>query len=128
MILQQESLVLFITIFTIFIAATSSPTRAQKSNSSACESSCGTGKSAKVVPYPFGFSGGCPIILQCDHTVGDVKIGEFQVLNITPNVIVTNILADLNRSIERIKPLFGKNFGPSSNNSLLFQQVHYEET
>ncbi|KAG6779010.1 hypothetical protein POTOM_015374 [Populus tomentosa] len=87
MILQQESLVLFITIFTIFIAATSSPTRAQKSNSSACESSCGTGKSAKVVPYPFGFSRGCPIILQCDHTVGDVKIGEFQVQNITPNVI-----------------------------------------
>nr|TKR99995.1 hypothetical protein D5086_0000188040 [Populus alba] len=121
MILQQESLVLFITIFTIFIAATSSPTRAHKSNSSACESSCGTGKSAKVVPYPFGFSRGCPIILQCDHTVGDVKIGEFQVLNITPNVIVTNILADLNRSIERIKPLFGKNFGPSSNNSLLLQ-------
>uniref|UniRef100_A0A6M2EFJ8 Protein kinase domain-containing protein n=1 Tax=Populus davidiana TaxID=266767 RepID=A0A6M2EFJ8_9ROSI len=124
MILQQESLVLFITIFTIFIAATSSPTRAQKSNSSACVSSCGTGKSAKLVPYPFGFSGGCPIILQCDHTVGDVKIGEFHVQNITPNVIVTNILAECNRSIARIKPLFGKNFGPSLNNSLLLQDCN----
>nr|TKS02142.1 wall-associated receptor kinase-like 14 [Populus alba] len=122
MILQQESLVLFITIITIFIAATSSPT--QKSNSSACESSCGTGKSVKVVPYPFGFSGGCPIILQCDHTAGDVKIGEFHVQNITPNVIVTNILADCNRSIARIKPLFGKNFAPSLNNSLLLQNCN----
>ncbi|XP_061949681.1 wall-associated receptor kinase-like 14 [Populus nigra] len=121
MSLQQESLVLFITIITIFIAATSTPTRAQKSNSSDCESSCGTGKSAKVVPYPFGFSRGCPISLQCNHTVGDVKIGEFQVQNITPNVIMINILADCNRSIERMKPLFGKNFGPSSNNSLLLQ-------
>lgn len=121
MSLQQESLVLFITIITIFIAATSTPTRAQKSNSSDCESSCGTGKSAKVVPYPFGFSRGCPISLQCNHTVGDVKIGEFQVQNITPNVIMINILADCNRSIERTKPLFGKNFGPSSNNSLLLQ-------
>jgi len=121
MSLRQESLVLFITIITIFIAATSTPTRAQKSNSSDCESSCGSGKSAKVVPYPFGFSIGCPIILQCNHTVGDVKIGEFQVQNITPNVIMINILADCNRSIERIKPLFGKNFCPSSKNSLLLQ-------
>ncbi|KAJ6378677.1 hypothetical protein OIU78_028826 [Salix suchowensis] len=124
MSLQQESFVLFIAIITVFIAATSTTARAQKFNSSNCKSSCGTGKHANVVPYPFGFSNGCPIILKCNHTVGDVKIGEFQVQNITPNGILINIPAECDRSIETIRPLFGKNFSPSSNNSFLLQNCN----
>ncbi|KAJ6366973.1 hypothetical protein OIU77_003371 [Salix suchowensis] len=124
MSLKQESLVLFIAIITVFIAATSTTARAQKFNSSNCKSSCGTGKHANVVPYPFGFSNGCPIILKCNHTVGDVKIGEFQVQNITPNGILINIPAECDRSIETIRPLFGKNFSPSSNNSFLLQNCN----
>ncbi|KAJ6419979.1 hypothetical protein OIU84_029992 [Salix udensis] len=124
MSLQQESFVLFITIITVFITATSTTTRAQKFSSSNCKSSCGTGKHANVVPYPFGFSNGCPIILQCNQTVGDVKIGEFQVQNITPNGILINIPAECDRSIEKIRPLFGKNFSPSSNNSFLLQNCN----
>ncbi|CAK7339472.1 unnamed protein product [Dovyalis caffra] len=124
MSLQQESLVLFIIIFAIFIATTSNTARAQRSNSSNCVSSCGTGKSAKVVPFPFGFSSGCPINLSCNHRVGDIRIGEFQVLNITPNGILISILADCNRSIEKIKPLFGQNFSPSMKNSLLLQNCN----
>ncbi|KAJ6733006.1 WALL-ASSOCIATED RECEPTOR KINASE-LIKE 14 [Salix koriyanagi] len=124
MSLKQESLVLFIAIITVFIAATSTTARAQKFNSSNCKSSCGTGKHANVVPYPFGFSNGCPIILKCNHTVGDVKIGEFQVQNITPNGILINIPAECDRSIETIRPLFGRNFSPSSNNSFLLQNCN----
>ncbi|KAF9678404.1 hypothetical protein SADUNF_Sadunf07G0031500 [Salix dunnii] len=127
MSLQQESLVLFIAIITVFIAATSTTTRAQKFNSSNCSSSCGTGK-FNVVPYPFGFSSGCPIFLQCNHTVGDVKIGEFQVQNITPNGILINIQAECDRSIEKIWPLFGQNFAPSSNNSFLLQNCNNSNT
>lgn len=124
MSLQQESFVLFITIITVFITATSTTTRAQKFNSSNCKSSCGTGKSANVVPYPFGFSNGCPIILKCNQTVGDVRIGEFQVQNITPNGILINIPAECDRSIKTIRPLFGQNFRPSSNNSFLLQNCN----
>ncbi|KAI5588658.1 hypothetical protein BDE02_05G112700 [Populus trichocarpa] len=120
MSLRQESLLLFITFITIFIATTSPTTKAQKSGSN-CASSCGIGKSARVVPYPFGFSNGCPIQLNCESTEGEIKIGEFQVQNITPNGILVNLPADCNRSIETIRPLFGLNYGPSWQNSLLLQ-------
>ena len=120
MILQLENLQLLITIITIFIATTSPTTRARKSGNS-CASSCGIGKAAKVVPYPFGFSNGCPIRLNCKSTEGEIKIDEFQVENITPNGILINLPADCNRSIETIKPLFGQNYGPSWQNSLLLQ-------
>ncbi|KAG6737073.1 hypothetical protein POTOM_059939 [Populus tomentosa] len=120
MSLRQESLLLFNTIIAIFIATTSPTTKAQTSGSN-CASSCGSGKSARVVPYPFGFSNGCPILLNCESTEGEIKIGEFQVQNITPNGIVVNLPADCNRSIETIRSLFGPNYGPSWKNSLLLQ-------
>ncbi|KAJ6398509.1 hypothetical protein OIU77_019326 [Salix suchowensis] len=53
-----------------------------------------------VVPYPFGFSNGCPIQLNCNST------------------------EDCSRSIETIKPLFGQNYGPSWQNSLLLQNCN----
>ncbi|KAL3592068.1 hypothetical protein D5086_010708 [Populus alba] len=120
MSLRRESLLLFITIIAIFIATISPTTKAQTSGSN-CASSCGFGKSARVVPYPFGFSDGCPILLNCESTEGEIKIGEFQVQNITPNGILVNLPADCNRSIETISSLFGPNYGPSSKNSLLLQ-------
>ncbi|KAG5245640.1 wall-associated receptor kinase [Salix suchowensis] len=123
MILQLGSLQLLITIITIFIATASPTTKAQKSGSS-CASSCGIGKAANVVPYPFGFSNGCPIQLNCNSTEGKIKIDEFQVQSITPNGILINLPADCSRSIETIKPLFGQNYGPSWQNSLLLQNCN----
>ncbi|KAJ6919507.1 wall-associated receptor kinase-like 14 isoform X2 [Populus alba x Populus x berolinensis] len=120
MSLQKESLLLFITIIAIFIATTSPTTKARTSGSN-CASSCGIGKSARVVQYPFGFSNGCRIQLNCESTEGEIKIGEFQVQNITPNGILVNLPADCSRSIETIRPLFGSNYGPSWKNSLLLQ-------
>ncbi|KAJ6304911.1 hypothetical protein OIU78_020458, partial [Salix suchowensis] len=123
MILQLGSLQLLITVITIFIATASPTTKAQKSGSS-CASSCGIGKAANVVPYPFGFSNGCPIQLNCNSTEGKIKIDEFQVQSITPNGILINLPADCSRSIETIKPLFGQNYGPSWQNSLLLQNCN----
>ncbi|KAJ6353143.1 hypothetical protein OIU76_002200 [Salix suchowensis] len=78
------------------------PSKTIKNDSSTgnCASSCGIGKAANVVPYPFGFSNGCPIQLNCNST------------------------EDCSRSIETIKPLFGQNYGPSWQNSLLLQNCN----
>ncbi|KAJ6736691.1 WALL-ASSOCIATED RECEPTOR KINASE-LIKE 21 [Salix viminalis] len=92
-----------------------------RKSGSDCASSCGIGKAANVVPYPFGFSNGCPIQLNCNSTEGKIKIDEFQVQSITPNGVLINLPADCSRSIETIKPLFGQNYGPSLSNSLLLQ-------
>ncbi|XP_038701297.1 wall-associated receptor kinase-like 14 [Tripterygium wilfordii] len=84
-----------------------------------CSNSCGTGKSAKSVPYPFGFSSGCLIRLNCSS--GAVKIENFDVLNITPNGILVHLPQNCRRPINSIKPLFGSNYALARQNSLLFQ-------
>ena len=82
--------------------------------------SCGTGKSAKRVHYPFGFSSDSPIKLNCSKE-GEIEIQNFKVQNVTTDSIVINIPAQCHREIQKIEPLFGKNYALSSKNSLLFQ-------
>ncbi|KAJ4843708.1 hypothetical protein Tsubulata_024554 [Turnera subulata] len=100
------------TLFTL------TPTCKAHIRNSSCSTICGTGKSAKEVPYPFGFSPGCPIQLDC---AGDIRIGEFQVQNITPSGILINLPAECNRSIETIKPLFSSHYALASRNGLLLR-------
>ncbi|KAL5557190.1 hypothetical protein UlMin_039426 [Ulmus minor] len=75
-------------------------------------------KGCKQLPYPFGFSKG--IELNCSND-GDITIGGFQVRNITKTSIFVDLPAKCNRSIESIRPLFGKNYGLTWQNSLLLQ-------
>ena len=82
--------------------------------------SCGTGKSAKRVHYPFGFSSDSPIRLNCSKE-GEIEIQNFKVQNVTTDSIVINLPAQCHREIQKIEPLFGKNYALSSKNSLLFQ-------
>nr|XP_011469530.1 PREDICTED: wall-associated receptor kinase-like 14 [Fragaria vesca subsp. vesca]XP_011469531.1 PREDICTED: wall-associated receptor kinase-like 14 [Fragaria vesca subsp. vesca] len=80
-----------------------------------CTTTCGS----ESVQYPFGFSDGCKIRLNCSdpHT----SIGNFTVQNITSTSIFVNLPAKCNRPVKSMIELFGPNFGPTWNNSLLFQ-------
>lgn len=89
-----------------------------------CSPSCGKGKSAIRLSYPFGFSDGCPIKLTCSSskTNNSARIGEFMVLNVTRSSLLVQLPAKCNRSIDSIYPLFGPYYGPAWSNGFLLQQ------
>ncbi|KAF2283437.1 hypothetical protein GH714_013262 [Hevea brasiliensis] len=118
MISEGAQLALII-ISSIFLVTS---TKVHSHNSSIhCQKSCGTGDSVRWVPYPFGFSDGCSIRLNCTQRTGEIKIGDFQVQNITPNGILMILPAECNRILESIKPLFGQYYAPAWRNGLLLQ-------
>ncbi|KAJ9170786.1 hypothetical protein P3X46_018865 [Hevea brasiliensis] len=120
MILEGTQLALII-ITSIFLVTSA---RAHSHNSSSiCQKSCGTVESAKWVPYPFGFSDGCGIRLNCTQQ-GDIMIGGFKVQNITPDGIFIYLPAKCNRSLELIKPLFGQYYSPAWRNGILLQNCN----
>ncbi|CAI0554334.1 unnamed protein product [Linum tenue] len=85
-----------------------------------CEQVCsGGGGGGGRVPYPFGFSSGCPIQLNC--SAGEIRIGEFRVQNITPDGVIVAVPAKCNRPLDSLSSLFGSNFAPAWRTSLLLQ-------
>ncbi|XP_024031019.1 wall-associated receptor kinase-like 14 [Morus notabilis] len=107
-------------IFILFIAILVSSSSMEARSSTICDRSCpsGNGKSPNTVPFPFGFSDGCEIRLNCS-SFGETKIGEFVVQNFTASSVFVNLSAKCDRPIESIKPLFGRNYGLTWENSLL---------
>ncbi|WOG93147.1 hypothetical protein DCAR_0312428 [Daucus carota subsp. sativus] len=104
-------------ITTLFLLSSSS---SQASHNSSCSRVCGAHKSTQIhVQYPFGFSPGCEIQLACLNS--SVKIEQFRVQNVTNDHILVDIPAQCDRNISAIRPLFGRNFAPSSRNSFLLQ-------
>lgn len=88
-----------------------------------CIQTCGKGKSATRLSYPFGFSSGCPIRLNCSSTTNSsAEIGDFNVLNVTRSSLLVQLPAKCNRSISSISSLFGLNYGPAWSNGFLLQQ------
>ncbi|KAG2308151.1 hypothetical protein Bca52824_027899 [Brassica carinata] len=82
-----------------------------------CDGVCG----GLILPYPFGFSHGCPIRFTC-FAEKQARIGAFSVQNVTEDSIFLHIPHDCHRSIEAMKPLFGENHAPTSENSFLMEQ------
>ncbi|XP_010531235.1 PREDICTED: wall-associated receptor kinase-like 14 isoform X2 [Tarenaya hassleriana] len=80
-----------------------------------CNGVCGQ----TTLPYPFGFSLGCPIRFECSG--GVAKIGEFSVKNVTDESVFVGIPINCSRSIEKLKPLFGELHAPTSENSFLVE-------
>ncbi|XP_019446756.1 PREDICTED: wall-associated receptor kinase-like 14 [Lupinus angustifolius] len=101
----------FAIVFTIFMFYS---TKAINNN---CERSCGK----HSLKYPFGFSSGCEIQLNCAERK-QVQIGELKVQNVTSDSIYIRLPAKCNRRISFVDPLFGKNFAPTRNNSFLVQR------
>ncbi|XP_043709030.1 wall-associated receptor kinase-like 14 [Telopea speciosissima] len=116
MLLNHRNLVLLLLISILAIRAA-----AHASNSS-CNRSCGHGR-RNLLPFPFGFSDGCEIHLNCSED-GDIRIGDFRVQSVNPESIVVNILAECNRSIEPLRQLFGRNYALTWKNGLLLYQCH----
>ncbi|CAM8892452.1 unnamed protein product [Rhodiola kirilowii] len=111
---------LLVTIF-VFVVIVSFDGVVNAAGKERCQRTCGRGKSAIEVNYPFGFSEGCEIRLNCSKSGQRVKIGEFRVHRVTPNNIFVNVTPKCNRPLKEIEPFFGKNFGLTWKNSLLLQ-------
>ncbi|KAM7510262.1 hypothetical protein LguiB_009137 [Lonicera macranthoides] len=115
MVLHQTRIVVIVIIITIFISSST------EASNSTCNHYCGTVRSNRTrVPYPFGFSAGCPIRLDC-HSNGDIRIGEFKIQNFTTDYILIDLPAQCNRSIHSIKHLINHNFALTWRNNLLLQ-------
>ncbi|CAA2988367.1 wall-associated receptor kinase-like 14 [Olea europaea subsp. europaea] len=80
-----------------------------------CNRSCG--EVENKVPYPFGFSDGCKIKLNCSEN--EIHIGDFLVQSLTSDSILVSLPATCNRSIDALNPLFGTNFAVTGRNGLL---------
>lgn len=100
------------TIIAIIMAILMESTKANKS--SECNQYCGYGAR---VPYPFGFSEGCPIPLNCSS--GEIQMGDFQVENVTTDYIFVSVPAECGRPMKRMKQLFQHNYAPTRRNTLL---------
>ncbi|KAK8685837.1 hypothetical protein V6N13_124871 [Hibiscus sabdariffa] len=100
-------------LFVIFLA------NSVNSENIKCQGSCVTSNFSSPLPFPFGFSPGCPIQLNCTPT--GVRIGEFQVLNVTSKDIIIDLPAKCQRPLASISVLFGGNYALSVDNTLLLQ-------
>ncbi|KAH7851624.1 hypothetical protein Vadar_014425 [Vaccinium darrowii] len=108
----QFSSILAFTVAAVFV---STSIKAVKS-SAQCNQSC-KGYPNRV-PYPFGFSAGCKIRLNCTQN-GRIRIGRFEVENITSDSILVNLPPECNRTVQQTRQLFGLNYAPTSQNGLL---------
>ncbi|KAF8051827.1 hypothetical protein N665_1662s0001 [Sinapis alba] len=83
-----------------------------------CDGACG----GLILPYPFGFSHGCPIRFTC-FAAGEARIGAFSVQNVTEDSIFLRVPHDCYRSVEAMKPLFSEHYAPTtSENSFLMEE------
>ncbi|GMH19469.1 hypothetical protein Nepgr_021310 [Nepenthes gracilis] len=74
----------------------------------------------KSLGYPFGFSGGCEIQLNCSSG-GQISLAGFAVYNVTSDSIMILFPAKCNRPIQDITKLFDKHYAPTGQNELLLQ-------
>ncbi|XP_057503285.1 wall-associated receptor kinase-like 14 [Actinidia eriantha] len=81
-----------------------------------CNQTCG----AKHLQYPFGFSSGCPIRLNCTGN-DTVSIGEFPVQSLTSDHVMVHLPAVCDRPIETLNYLFSRSFAPISQNGILLR-------
>lgn len=89
---------------------------AEANNSAACNRYCGT----TSVQYPFGFTEGCEIRLNCTPNK-NIQIGDFQVQNITTDNILVNLPAKCDRHILEIDRFFNQNYAPTWRNNFLLR-------
>ncbi|KAB2030094.1 hypothetical protein ES319_D05G207600v1 [Gossypium barbadense] len=87
-----------------------------QAQSSKCNRSCGD----KFVPFPFGFSAGCQIPLNCSSN-NQQLIADFRVLTINADRIKISIEATCNRPLQVFHRLYGPNYAPTSQNAILLQ-------
>ncbi|KAJ8494137.1 hypothetical protein OPV22_015858 [Ensete ventricosum] len=83
-----------------------------------CKRACGS----YTASYPFGFSDGCPIRLNCsNHPKPTIRIGEFTVRNITDDGLLVDVPPACNRSVHAARSLFGNNYALNGRNGLFLR-------
>ncbi|XP_074580495.1 wall-associated receptor kinase-like 14 isoform X2 [Curcuma longa] len=83
-----------------------------------CNRSCGS----YTAPYPFGFSDGCSIPLNCSNPASSTySIGDFAVLNLTQDAIVVDVQPSCNRPVRTASTFFGQNFALSNRTGVLLR-------
>ncbi|OMO80251.1 hypothetical protein CCACVL1_13091 [Corchorus capsularis] len=104
---MKEPVLLFLAIVLL------SSVTVQASN---CNRSCGGGK---LFPYPFGFSSGCQIPLNCSNRQS--FLAGFPIISIADDRIKISIDATCDRPIQDLYHLYGANYAPTYRNTILLQ-------
>ncbi|KAI3465665.1 hypothetical protein Pfo_022328 [Paulownia fortunei] len=86
------------------------------SAAASCNQICGAGK----VPFPFGFSQGCQIQLNCSSNA-TILAADFPVQSLTSDTILINLPATCGRPVEALGRLFTQHYAPNSLNAFLLQ-------
>uniref|UniRef100_A0A1D1YHU9 Wall-associated receptor kinase-like 14 n=1 Tax=Anthurium amnicola TaxID=1678845 RepID=A0A1D1YHU9_9ARAE len=116
MLAAHQILLFLLLLFALLSAGLPSP-----SAPPACNRTCGA---AGEVPFPFGFSAGCPIHLNCSS--GDkypFLIGGFHVrkVNVSSHSLLVEVPLSCNRSIAEADLFFGTSYSMTASSSLLLQ-------
>ncbi|KAL1539577.1 non-specific serine/threonine protein kinase [Salvia divinorum] len=104
--LKFDICIIFILLHTILTIAYSS--------AALCSHTCGNRK----LPFPFGFSAGCPIQLNCSGN-GTILAADFPVQSVNAETILVNIPAICGRPVKALRRLFTANLAPTSHNAIL---------
>ncbi|XP_071686891.1 wall-associated receptor kinase-like 14 [Rutidosis leptorrhynchoides] len=73
------------------------------------------------LPYPFGFSSGCEIQLNCSQN-GIVSIGEFAVEKANDkDGLLVSLPSKCGRNVEALHTLYSENYAPTSENAILME-------
>lgn len=83
-------------------------------SSASCDHTCG----GRKLPFPFGFSAGCGIHLNCS-SAGTILAGDFPVQSVNAATILVNLPPTCGRPVEALRRLFTASFAPTSHNAIL---------
>ncbi|GJT52517.1 DNA repair helicase XPD [Tanacetum coccineum] len=84
-----------------------------------CNQSC-PGSEFTQVPYPFGFSSGWEIQLNCTSN-GTVSIGEFPVWQFSSDALLVNLTTKCGRNADALRLFYSENYAPISKNAILME-------
>ncbi|KAK1410253.1 hypothetical protein QVD17_36788 [Tagetes erecta] len=109
----------FLLIYPILLTTSSSSTHTRAN----CNHVCKQTNHEFPVRYPFGFSDGCKIRLNCS-TTGELHINKHRVVNLTSDHILINLPANCTRPFDEIYQLRTKNYDLTKRNELLLNKCN----
>ncbi|CAN4082833.1 unnamed protein product [Withania somnifera] len=122
MVFHQIIIIRYIfSILLVWSSSSSSSLVGASTNSTKCNHYCGAGSNGRRVPYPFGFSEGCGIRLNCTESTGEIRIGEYLIQNVTSDFLMVNFPVNCSRPIEDLQQFNGINYAITWRNGLLLQ-------
>ncbi|XP_042420922.1 wall-associated receptor kinase-like 14 isoform X2 [Zingiber officinale] len=103
-------------LFALLLLDAAAPSPSIAVESTRCDRTCGS----TTVLYPFGFSAGCQILLNCSAS-GEVRLGTYLVRNVTASSLIVDVSASCNRSIRDAAVLFSDRLSVAASNALFLR-------